>query len=101
VDVTGRWQVRAPSFSRCNGTLRIRRGGGGLKAAYVRDKGPNKELPLPGFYVWGSSIRFEIPSGDSAVVFSGSLGPDAGGGSVSRDESEERTTWSAKRLPGR
>ncbi len=98
VDLTGRWQVRASSRSECNGTLWIRREAAGLKAAYVRDQEAKKELPLPGFYVWGSSVRFEVPGGGFPLAFSGSLGPDAGGGSVSREESENRTTWTAKRI---
>ena len=98
VDITGRWQVRAPSHADCNGTLRIQREADGLTAAYIRDGESKKEQALSGFYVWGSSIRFEIPGGGSPLAFRGSLGPDGGGGSVSREESENRTTWAAKRL---
>jgi len=100
VDITGRWQVRAPSHSDRNGTLRIRREGAGLKAAYTRDEEPAKEMPLPGFYVWGSSIRFELPTNGRPLAFRGSLGPDGGGGTVSREQSKRRTSWSAKRLAG-
>jgi len=99
VDITGRWLVRAPSRPGANGTLRIWSEADGLKAAYLRDDQPKKELPLPGFYVWGSSVRFEVPLGGSPLAFRGSLGPDVGGGSVSPEESKKRTAWSAKRLP--
>jgi hypothetical protein len=100
VDLAGRWQVRAPSHSQCNGTLRIRRTGADLKAVYVRDDEADKELPLPALYVWGSSIRFEVPWGNSPLAFAGSLGPDAGGGTVGREQSQRRSEWSAKRLAG-
>jgi hypothetical protein len=101
VDLTGRWQVRAASYANSNGTLRIRRGSTGLKATYARDRAPKKELPVQAFYAWGSSVRFEVaPEGQSPLVFSGSLGPDGGGGSVSHEMSEERSAWSAKRLAG-
>ena len=99
-DLTGRWQVRAPKQSRQSGTLSIRRGASGLSATYILDDQPGKEVPLSGFYVWGSSVRFEV-RGDkrSPQVFSGSLGPDAGGGRMSREESKRQAKWSAKRLP--
>jgi SAM-dependent methyltransferase len=98
VDLTGRWQVRAASHASHNGTLHIRGGAGGLSVSYVRDDDPKKELPVPGFYVWGSSIRFEVPSDGYPLAFAGTLGPEAGGGSVSPEQSPERTAWSAKRL---
>ncbi len=98
VELTGRWQVRAASHANQNGTLRIRREAAGLRASYVRDGDAEKELPVPGFYVWGSSIRFDVPSGGYPLAFRGSLGPEAGGGSVGREQSPERTAWSAKRL---
>lgn len=101
VDLTGRWQIRAPSLSQINGTLCIRRESAGLKAAYVHDAEPTKEVPLPAFYVWGSGVRFEISQDDSQVVLTGSLGADAGGGSVSREKSKKREPWSAKRLAGK
>ncbi|MGB2819435.1 MAG: class I SAM-dependent methyltransferase [Phycisphaerae bacterium] len=97
VDLTGRWQVRAASHSDCNGTLHIQREAAGLKATYVRDDEPGKELPLHALYVWGSSIRFEVSAEGFPLAFSGSLGSE-GGGSVSREQSQERTAWTAKRL---
>ena len=101
VDLIGRWQVRAPAHPEKNGTLRIRREAAGLKATYVRDKEPKEERALRGFYAWGSSIRFEVPLNEwSTLAFSGSLGPNAGGGNVGREQSQERSTWSAKRLAG-
>jgi precorrin-6B methylase 2 len=103
VDLAGRWQIRSPSQPSDNGTLHIRRDAGKLKAFYVRDAEPDKECPLPGFYVWGSSVRFDVPSDGLALAFSGSLGPDGGGGRVGHEESEagDRKTWSAKRLTGK
>jgi SAM-dependent methyltransferase len=99
-DLTGRWQIRAPSHSKWNGTLHIRRKAAAYQASYVRDNQPKKELPLPGFYMWGTSIRFDIPSSNVLLVFRGSLQSDAGGGSVSRRKSARKTKWTAKRLAG-
>lgn len=99
VDLIGRWQVRAASHPTYNGTLHIRRGGGGPQAVYVRDGQPTRQVPLPAFYVWGSSIRFEVPVDGLPLAFSGCL--ERGSGSVHRDQSEERTTWSARRLTGK
>ena len=98
-DLTGRWKVSAPGRTNRSGTLCIRRGASGLGATYTLDDQPGKELPLSGFYVWGSSVRFEV-SGDrrSPLVFSGSFGSDAGGGTISREEAKRRAKWSAKRL---
>jgi len=102
-DLTGRWKVRASGRSRrsrLSGTLHIRREASGLSATYILDDQPGKEVPLPAFYVWGSSVRFEVPTGRrSPQVFRGSLGPDAGGGEMSREEAKRRAKWSAKRLP--
>ena len=99
VDLTGRWRLRAPARFKRSGTLRIRSGASGLGAMYIFDDQPDRELPLSAFYVWGSSVRFEIPTGRrSPLVFSGSLGPDAGGGVLSREDARLRATWSAKRV---
>ena len=99
VDLTGRWKVRAPARFKRSGTLCIRSGTSGLSATYILDDKGGKELPVPGFYVWGSSVRFEVPSGKgSPLIFSGSFGADAGGGIMSREESRMEVAWSAKRL---
>ena len=100
VNLTGRWQIRPARRPRWNGTLRIQRKDGKLSATYVRDAEPKKELPVPGFYVWGSSLRFEVATdGWSAMAFSGSLEGDTGSGSAGREQAKRRTPWSAKRLP--
>jgi len=98
LDITGRWQVRAPERADNNGTLRIQRKDKSLLATYVRDKKPQEELALPAFYVWGSSIRFEIPSDRTGLVFTGSLTADTGSGTVSGDAVEKQTRWTAKRV---
>jgi len=98
VDLAGRWQIRAESGARNNGTLHIQPDGGKLKAVYVRDSEPDNRLPLSAFYVWGSSIRFELPVRRRSLAFSGSLGPDGGGGRVGRENSDRQATWTAKRL---
>ena len=101
LDITGRWQIRASQHADDNGTLSIRRKGGGLLATYVRDKKPKEELPLPALYVWGSSIRFEIPSDTTPLIFTGSLTADAGAGTVSRGADGTKTKWTAKRAAGK
>ena len=99
VDLTGRWQVRTPVLLKQSGTLCIRKGASGLNATYILNSRPDKELPLSGFYVWGSSVRFEVATDRrSPMVFTGTLGPEASGGNVSREESKPRGKWTAKRL---
>ena len=99
--ITGRWQIKAPQHADDNGTLTIRRREGGLVATYVRDRNPREELSLPAFYVWGSDIRFEIPSGHKPLVFTGSLAGDAGSGTASVGPEGAKTRWTAKRLAGK
>ena len=101
VDVAGQWQILAPQHADRNGTLRIRRKAGGLLATYARADKPKEELSLPALYVWGSSIRFEIPSRLTPLVFTGSLAGDAGGGSVSLGPEGTKTRWMAKRFAGK
>ncbi|HUS90984.1 MAG TPA: methyltransferase domain-containing protein [Phycisphaerae bacterium] len=99
VDLAGKWQLRAPEQAEWNGTLHVRREAAGLKAAFVRDAEPDKELPLPGLYVWGASVRFEVPSGGwSPLAFRGTFGPDAAEGTVAPEGEEKQTPWTAKRL---
>ena len=97
-DLIGQWQVRTPLHPEYDGTLHIRGGAGGPTAAYVLDNGDGKEVPLSGFYVWGSSIRFEIPLDEGTMAFSGSLGGDTGKGTAAVEQLEKRAPWSAKRL---
>lgn len=101
VDVTGRWQIKAPGYSSRNGTLRIARKDKALVATYLRDGPRRKEEPVPAFYVWGSSVRFEIPLNGTPLAFVGSLKGDAGGGTVSAESGDEKTKWTAKRVTGK
>ena len=98
VENTGRWQVRAPQQSDANGALCIRSKDGRLTAAYIRDAEPKTERPLAGFYPWGESVRFEVPSDGTPLLFCGSLAGGAGGGTVRTDADEKGTSWSAKRI---
>ena len=98
VDVTGRWQIKAPGHSSRNGTLRIARKDKGLVATYLRDGPEQKDRPLPAFYVWGTSVRFEIPSNGTPLAFVGSLKAKAGGGTVSAGTGGGKTKWTAKRV---
>ena len=101
VDVTGRWQIKAPGYSSRNGTLRIARKDKGLVATYLRDGPRRKEEPVPAFYVWGSSVRFEIPLNGTTLAFVGSMKGDAGGGTVSAGAGDKKTKWTAKRVTGK
>ncbi len=102
VDVIGRWQVVAPEHADDNGTLQIQRKDGGILATYVREKKPQEELALPNFYLWGSSLRFEVASDGAALVFTGRLTGDSGEGSVSVGrEGGQASAWKAKRLPAK
>jgi len=83
VDLTGRWRVKAAERSGDSGTLYIQSKDGTLSATYRRDGQDRKEQPLPAFYAWGTSVRFEVPSdsGDSELVFTG-----------------DKTKWTAERI---
>jgi len=100
-DVTGRWQIRAASRADWSATLRIDRAAGGLRAVFTGNAKPPKEQVLRGFYVWGSSVRFEVPTGGrTPLVFSGSLAGRTGGGTLRREQAHKRTAWTATRLAG-
>ncbi len=100
VQVVGRWAVDSPTNAAQKGTLRIERKEEQVTAVYVRDSEKDKEIPLPGFYVWGSSVRFEVPNGYDPLVFSGVLEGGLGRGAVSKAESADRPgEWQAKRIP--
>ena len=99
VEITGRWRITAPGHPRHSGTLSIRREDNRLAATYVREREPKKKLALPALYVWGSSIRFEIPLRTVPLIFTGSLTADAGEGTVHKSV-KKQTKWTAKRLAG-
>lgn len=101
LNITGRWQVRVPQHADRNGILRIQRKESGFLATYVRDGKPKEELSLPAFYVWGSSIRFEIPSDDTPLVFRGSLAAHDGEGTVSVGAAGTKSRWAARRIVGK
>lgn len=98
VDVTGQWQISAPQETRGNGTLRIQRKGGKYVATFIRGRRSKTERPLPAFYVWGTSIRFEVGARGGRLIFHGSLTADAGEGTVGGRRSTKETPWSAKRV---
>jgi len=95
-DVCGQWEVESKALPKGSGTLCLRRDGTGLAAAFVR-KGAKDEVPLAGFYAWGTSVRVEVPTEDGVRILRGSLGPDGGTGTVTAEDGEATTPWSAKR----
>jgi len=101
LDVTGRWQISVREHADRNGTLTIQRKDKSLLATFAAADKPQEEVSLPGLYVWGSSIRVEIPNDDSPVVFSGSLTADAGRGTVTGATVTKRANWTAKRVPSK
>jgi len=99
VDIAGRWQIKALRHANADGTLSIQRKNGALRATYARDQARRKrEAPVPDFCAWGASIRFELSSRGSSLIFCGTLAADAGEGTVSRTADGKATPWSAKRL---
>jgi len=101
-NTTGRWQVRVPVKPELNGTLRIERTLGELKAFYTRDGDGEKEQPLPAFYAWGDSVRFEVPNdGLYPMAFRGTLTDEGAGGTLGAEPSMEGPlTWTARRVAG-
>lgn len=97
VDLCGRWEVQSKALSKGSGTLCLRRDGTGLCAAFVLN-GAKEETPLAGFYAWGTSVRFEVPTEDGLLVFRGSMGQDAGNGNAAAGDGNASSPWSAKRL---
>jgi formylglycine-generating enzyme required for sulfatase activity len=100
VDPFGRWQVRPQSRKDLEGTLAIDPRGGDAGPTYV-PAGGGKELALPAFYLWGSSIRFEVPSQGKPVIFTGVLDADAARGTFCKQGWPQDLAWSARRVGDR
>jgi hypothetical protein len=96
-DIAGTWQVKvAPADRQLDGTLLLARKDNVLTATYTFDKGQAAVSPV--LYVWGASVRFDVPGEGRTVDFKGTLGPDAGSGSVQREGWSEELTWSAQKV---
>ena len=98
VDLVGSWQVelKSPEQQDLNGTLEITRKPGCLAATYAagRDKKP---IPISAFYVWGSSVRFDLPSdAGRSAEFKGTFAAEAGAG-VAHVDGGNDVPWTAKR----
>ena len=100
VDLSGRWEVRPASRKDFQGTLAINPGSGGQGSTYVLADG-GKELPLAALYLWGSSVRFEVPVQAKPVVFTGVLEGEAGQGVFGNEGWPVQPAWSAKRVGDR
>jgi len=100
VEIAGSWRLKVQgSPEPLDGVLRLARENGQLKATYIADK-DKKEIALPGFSSWGTSIYFEIPSGNEeerGPIFSGSLEGGSGTGKVSKTGWGKGPTWAAQR----
>jgi len=97
VGLAGTWVVKVKSQDQpLDGTLRIERKDGVLTATYVFQS-DKRLVPLPAFYVWGESVRFDIPTEGREVVFRGSLGAEAGSGTVHSEGWASELPWTAKK----
>jgi SAM-dependent methyltransferase len=98
VDIVGSWRVKVEASPEpLDGVLRLEKKDGALKASYVADK-DKKEIALPGFSSWGTSIYFNIPAGEATgPIFSGSLTGDSGNGKITIKDREEKAVWTAQR----
>jgi len=97
VDVAGTWRMKVKSQELpLDGTLRLERKDGKLTATYVFDK-DKRSVAVPALYVWGESVRFELPTDGQPVTFQGSLGAQAGKGTAQRDSSTSKMPWSAQK----
>jgi len=99
VDLVGSWQVelKSPEQQDLNGTLKITRKQGSLAATYTpgRDKKP---VPISAFYVWGSSVRFDLPSdAGRSAEFKGTFAGDTGAGVAHTDGGGNDVPWAARR----
>jgi SAM-dependent methyltransferase len=100
VDLVGSWQIEVKSAEQqgLGGMLEIARKEWYLAATYTanRDKKP---VPLDAFYVWGSSVRFDLPADEKqAAVFRGTLAGDGGSGVVQARVGDPPSPWSARRM---
>ena len=100
VDLSGCWEVLPTSRKDLKGTLSIYLGEGGQGATYVLADG-GKELPVTALYLWGSSLRFEVPLGAKPVIFTGVLEGEAGRGVFGNEGWPVQPAWSAKRVGDR
>ena len=99
VEIAGGWRIATQANPQAlDGVLRLEKKGAALNASYVADK-DKKEVALPGFSSWGTSVYFDIPAGEErGPVFSGSLTGDTGAGKIKIEDREEKATWTAQRV---
>jgi len=99
IGLTGTWKVQAKAQDeKLDGTLTIERKNDVLAATYTFDK-DHKAQPIKALYVWGASLRFDVPGGegDATFNFRGNFGADSAAGAVGREGWGQEAAWSAQR----
>ncbi len=87
--------------NRPDGVLTLSANPGTMKAVLFRE-GEQASRAATAVYLWGASIRFEIPWGEKEVaVFTGFFDGEEGRGTVHGGPFAHRTSWSAKRVSHR
>lgn len=98
VDLAGDWRLTVGSQKlNLNGTLRFVRAGSSWKAQYSGEKS-SKEIEPSALYVWGSSVRFELPVEEETFTFTGFFQGNGASGKVSDGEASRGLTWKARRI---
>lgn len=97
LDLAGRWTMSMPDQKDLNGTLVVTSKDGRLFGSYVKDS-DERETPVPAFYVWGASIRCELPGGGGQpLILTGNLEGNTGKGTLMRQGWPNARAWTAKR----
>jgi len=101
IDLTGEWELKSVEQQQNSyGTLSIENKDGKLEAAYGMGK-DRRRVNLSAFYSWGTSIRFELPTEDNPVIFSGVLQNDGtGAGMITSEGWPVEQQWVARRIGG-
>jgi len=99
-DLTGVWRIEAkpPQGEPFGGTLEIARKDWRLAATYTANR-DRKPVPIDAFYVWGSSIRFDLlGEKEAGPVLKGTFTGDGGAGTVRAKAGDPPCPWAARRV---
>ncbi len=101
-DLTGAWRIQTQNSPEpLDGVLHIERKNGQLAAKYAKG---TETMPteLWHFYVWGTSVYFEVPAPDGdederGVIFTGVLDDTNAGGRLRKEGWSDQASWTAAR----